>query len=90
MEEQSRRFTEMAKAFGNGMMGMPEQRTLVLNAAHPLIAYLKDAPADEETANMVIGQINDLAEMSRQTLEPERMVAFLARSNKLLTMLCGK
>ena len=26
--------------------------------------------------------------MSLQTLDPERMVAFLSRSNKLLTILC--
>ena len=36
---------------------------------------------------MVSLQVADLAEMSRQMLSPERMVAFLERSNKLLTML---
>ena len=76
VEEQSRRFTEMSKAWG-GSYNLPEKRTLVLNAAHPLI---RD----------VCEQVADLAEMSRQTLSPERMVAFLARSNKLLTELAQK
>ena len=89
VEEQSRRFTEMAKQWGNGM-GLPEKRTLVLNAAHPLIDYLKTADADSDMTEMVCSQVLDLAEMSRQMLEPERMVAFLARSNKLLTIFCGK
>ena len=89
VEEQSRRFTEMAKQWGNGM-GLPEKRTLVLNAAHPLIDYLKTADADSDMTEMVCSQVLDLAEMSRQMLEPERMVAFLQRSNKLLTIFCGK
>ncbi len=87
VEEQSRRFSEMAKQWGNGM-AMPEQRALVLNAAHPLIEYLKTADADSDMTEMVCNQVLDLAEMSRQTLDPERMVAFLSRSNKLLTILC--
>ena len=89
VEEQSRRFTEMAKQWGNGM-GLPEKRTLALNAGHPLINYLKNADADSDMTEMVCSQVLDLAEMSRQTLEPERMVAFLQRSNKLLTIFCGK
>ena len=87
VEEQSRRFSEMAKQWGNGM-AMPEQRALVLNAAHPLIEYLKTADTDSDMTEMVCNQVLDLAEMSRQTLDPERMVAFLSRSNKLLTILC--
>ena len=77
----------MAKQWGNGM-AMPEQRALVLNAAHPLIEYLKTADTDSDMTEMVCNQVLDLAEMSRQTLDPERMVAFLSRSNKLLTILC--
>ncbi len=89
VEEQSRRFSEMAKQWGNGM-SMPEQRTLILNSAHPLVSFLKDAADEDELSGMVANQILDLAEMSRQYLEPERMVAFIERSNKLLTMLAKK
>ena len=89
VEEQSRRFTEMSRAWG-GSYNLPEKRTLVLNAAHPLIRYLETADAEAELTRDVCEQVADLAEMSRQTLSPERMVAFLARSNKLLTELAQK
>ncbi len=89
VEEQSRRFTEMSRQWGGGF-SMPEKRTLVLNMAHPLIEYLKDADADGDMTEMVMGQVMDLAEMARQPLDSERMIAFLSRSNKLLTILCGK
>ena len=89
VEEQSRRFTEMSRAWG-GNFNMPEKRTLVLNSAHPLIAYLKGASVEDELTGMVCQQVADLAEMSRQTLDPERMVAFLSRSNTLLTRLCDR
>ncbi|MDY2791875.1 MAG: molecular chaperone HtpG [Eubacteriales bacterium] len=89
VEEQSRRFTEMSRAWG-GSYNLPEKRTLVLNAAHPLIRYLETADAEAELTRDVCEQVVDLAEMSRQMLSPERMVAFLARSNKLLTELAQK
>ena len=89
VEEQSRRFTEMSRAWG-GSYNLPEKRTLVLNAAHPLIRYLETADAEAELTRDVCEQVADLAEMSRQMLSPERMVAFLARSNKLLTELAQK
>lgn len=89
VEEQSRRFTEMSRQWGGGF-SMPEKRTLVLNMSHPLIEYLKDADADGDMTEMVMEQVMDLAEMARQPLDSERMIAFLSRSNKLLTILCGK
>ncbi|MBQ2955051.1 MAG: molecular chaperone HtpG [Clostridia bacterium] len=89
VEEQSRRFTEMSRQWGRDF-SMPEKRTLVLNTAHPLIEYLKDADADSDMTEMVMSQVMDLAEMARQPLDSERMIAFLSRSNKLLTILCGK
>ena len=79
----------MSRQWGGGY-NLPEQRTLVLNAAHPLIDYLKDADADSDMTEMVMSQVMDLAEMARQPLDSERMIAFLSRSNKLLTFLCGK
>ena len=87
VEEQSRRFTEMAKHWGGGM-GMPERRTLVINASHPLTQYIIAADPDSDMTKMVLNQVMDLAEMSRQTLQPERMVSFLERTGKLLTLAC--
>ncbi len=89
VEEQSRRFAEMSRQWGRDF-NMPEMRTLVLNSAHPLIEYLKGADAADDMTEMVCNQVMDLAEMARQPLDSERMIAFLSRSNKLLTILCGK
>ena len=89
VEEQSRRFSEMSRNWGGGF-SMPEKRTLVLNNKHPLVSFLKGAPEDEETTQMVCCQIMDLAEMSRQPLESERMVQFLKRSSQLLSRLAEK
>ena len=89
VEEQSRRFSEMSRNWGGGF-SMPEKRTLVLNSKHPLVSFLKGAPEDEETTQMVCCQIMDLAEMSRQPLESERMVQFLKRSSQLLSRLAEK
>ena len=89
VEEQSRRFTEMSRQWG-GNFNLPEKRTLVLNTAHPLIEYLETADADSDMTEMVMNQVMDLAEMARQPLDSERMIAFLSRSNKLLTIFCGK
>ena len=88
VEEQSRRFSEMSRAFGGGYQ-MPEQKTLVLNAKHPLVKYLETA-GDGERAKLVAQQIMDLAEMARNPLESERMVAFLKRSSELLTLAVDK
>ena len=48
------------------------------------MAYLNGDSADEETRKLVCEQIVDLAEMARQPLVAERMVAFLRRSNQIL------
>ena len=89
VEEQSRRFAEMSKAWGGGF-SMPEKRSLTLNGKHPLIAFLEKGDGDGQLREKVAQQVYDLAEMARQPLESERMVAFLRRSNELLTLLSQK
>jgi hypothetical protein len=76
VEEQSRRFSEMSKVFGGYQM--PERRSLVLNARHPLVKHLETAAVSEMTTK-IAQQILDLAEMARSPLESDRMVAFLKR-----------
>ena len=83
VEEQTRRFSEMSRQWGGGM-NMPEKRTLTLNAKHPLVSFLRTSE-DEETRKLVCEQIMDLAEMARQPLVAERMVAFLKRSTVILS-----
>ena len=89
VDEQNRRFAEMSARWGGMDMTLPEKRTLVLNAKHPLVKWLKIAGDSELTAS-VCAQVADLAEMARQPLVADRMVEFLKRSNELLTMMIEK
>ena len=86
VDEQTRRFADMSRAWGEKGFGMPEKKTLALNAKHPLIKHLEES-GDVELDQLLCQQVADLAEMARSPLESERMVAFLKRSNELLTRL---
>ena len=86
VDEQSRRMSEMSRMWGDRGFKMPEQKTLTLNTRHPLIQHLEKS-TDPELDTLLCEQIVDLAEMARSPLESERMVAFLKRSNELLTRL---
>ncbi|MEG0985230.1 MAG: molecular chaperone HtpG [Clostridia bacterium] len=86
VDEQSRRFSDMSKVWGNQGFSMPVTRTLALNAKHPLIQYLERS-TDPALDQMIVEQVADLAEMARSPLEEGRMVAFLKRSTELLTKL---
>ena len=62
------------------------ERTLVLNAQHPLVKNLAGRPQDD-TAKDICLQLTDLAEMAQQPLPAERMNAFLTRTMRLMTEL---
>ncbi len=84
-EEQSRRFTEMSKLYGQDFK-MPEQYTLVLNEASPVVQGILSAPEGEKR-DLMIQQLYDLARMSTRPLEKDEVTAFLGRSHKLLELL---
>ena len=81
---------EMMKQYG--MMGMDpsmfggEGETLVLNANHPLVKALLENTR-EECFDMICEQLYDMASISHSTLSPERMSAFIKRSNELMLKL---
>lgn len=90
ISEESRRIQEMMKQYG--MMGMDpsmfggEGETLVLNANHPLVKELLENN-HEELFDMICEQLYDLASISHSPLSPERMSAFIKRSNELMLKL---
>ena len=81
---------EMMKMYG--MYGMDpsmfgqEGQTLVLHAKHPLVQYVEANPEGENTA-IFCEQLYDLAELAHAPLKPERMSAFIERSNKLMEII---
>ena len=90
LSEESRRMQEMAKMFG-GMENMeamfPEERTLVLNSAHPLYKTLASlAESDPDRAHLLAEHVYDLARIAQQPLAAADMTAFLARSAKIMEL----
>ena len=90
ISEESRRMQEMMKQYG--MIGMDpsmfggEGETLVLNANHPLVKELLEN-SHEECFDMICEHLYDMASISHSPLSPERMSAFIKRSNELMLKL---
>lgn len=99
LSEESRRMQDMSMMYGGGMdmMNMfPSEETMVLNKNNNLVQLLfklDTAPDKKEDVKLICEQIYDLAMMSHKQLETNAMTNFIARSNKILTLLaqekCG-
>jgi molecular chaperone HtpG len=92
LNEQHRRFKEMTHMMGGGQGEMADlfaDHTLMVNAASPAIDKVLKLQDDgnRETAGLLIEQIYDLAMLSHQAIDKDRMAAFLERSSKLLGMI---
>ena len=89
VSEESRRMQEMMRMYGMGgdtsMFGA-EGQTLILNISHPLVQAVLAAPEGEMTPR-ICEQLYDLALLSHGSLSPERMTAFISRSNELMMKL---
>ena len=89
--EEQRRMAEMMKAysFGNGNNPFGDSKsgeTLVLNANNSLVKYVLDNPEGENTET-VCCQLYDLAVLANRPLDAEELTKFVARSNKILSMI---
>ncbi|MCI8402681.1 MAG: molecular chaperone HtpG [Lachnospiraceae bacterium] len=86
VSEESRRMQEMFRMYamgGDASMFGAEGQTLILNVSHPLVqAVLQDK--DGEMTPAICEQLYDLALLSHGSLSPERMTAFISRSNELM------
>lgn len=87
-DEQSRRFKEMSRIYGE-KFPMPDRFTLVLNRRNPTVRTLA-AREEGEVTDLLCKQIYDLARMSAQPLESEEITAFIARSQKLVSMVADE
>ena len=86
-DEQSRRFKEMSRMYGQdyGMFG--QRFTLVLNRRNATVQALAKRDPEDEVTVMLCQQAYDLARMAAQPLEADELTAFMTRSQKLLGML---
>ncbi len=83
-DEQSRRFKEMSRLYGE-KFPMPDRFTLVLNRRNPTVRALA-AREEDDVTQLLCKQIYDLARMSAQPLESGEITEFIARSQKLVSM----
>ena len=92
LSEEARRMQEMMEMYG--MMGMDpsmfgaaaESMTLILNANNNLVQYVLANPEGENTP-LFCEQLFDLALLANKPLAPEQMSKFIARSNKIMSLL---
>ena len=93
VSEETRRMQDMMKMYSMGGMdpsifgGTGE--TLVLNANHPLVQYVL-SHKDGENTDKICQQLYDLASLSHGPISPERMTAFVDRSNEIMLLLSGE
>ena len=89
LSEEARRMQDMMKMYSaNGMGGMelPDVgQTLVLNANNDLVQYLL-ANKDGEHSDMFCKQLYDLAMISHQPLQADKMTEFINRSNEIMML----
>ena len=77
----------MYSANGMGGMDLGEMgQTLVLNANNELVKYLL-ANKEGDNTELFCKQLYDLALISHQPLEAEKMSEFIARSNEIMMLL---
>jgi len=91
LSEQMRRFKEMTRMIGNKEGGeLFGEHTLLVNSSSPVVRSLERLAevGESEKAELMARQVYDLAMLSHQDFDKERMEQFLERSNKLLEMLC--
>ncbi len=90
LSEEARRMQDMMKMYaanGMGGMGMSDMgQTLVLNANNELVQYLL-AHKEGDHTELFCKQLYDLALISHQPLEPDKMSEFVARSNEIMMLL---
>lgn len=89
ISEQSRRMEEMMRLYSMGGMNlgsMPQEATLTVNTASPLIAKLT-ATEDGERREKIASYLWQLALLSQRKLSAEELNAFLASSYDLIGIL---
>ncbi len=98
LPENVRRIQEMMAMMQQQQAEFPEEHTLVVNTAHPLIqnlaklsqgSIIQDSGSSPsgETAKLICQHVYDLALMSQKGFNAEGMKAFVERSNHVLTAL---
>ena len=84
-DEQIRRFNDMGRLYGRSEYSMPAKYSVVLNSRCKTVKKLAEREKDERSL-LLTRQLVDLAELSRQPLEAEKMTEFIRRSMEIVAM----
>ena len=84
-DEQTRRFNDMGRLYGRSEFNMPAKYSVVLNSRSATIQKLAAREQDERSL-LLARQLYDLAELSRQPLEAEKMTEFIRRSMEIVAI----
>ena len=84
-DEQTRRFNDMGRIYGRSEFTMPAKYDVVLNSRSKTIVRLSEREKDERSL-LLAKQLFDLAELSRQPLEAEKMTEFIRRSMEIVDL----
>jgi molecular chaperone HtpG len=98
LPESARRMQELMAMMQQQQMQFPEEHTLLVNTAHPLIQNLinisqgsvisgSGSSPSAELANQICEYVYDLALMAQKGFDAEGMKSFTERSNQVLTRL---
>ena len=82
-DEQTRRFNDMGRIYGRSEYTMPAKYSVVLNSRNKTVKKLASREKDERSL-LLTRQLYDLAELSRQPLEVEKMTEFIRRSMEIV------
>lgn len=88
IDEQSRRFSEMMRAYaaggvGDGIPDMPEKSTVVVNLESPIIKRI-EASDDEDKSKKLVKQAYMMALLSSRQLTADEMTEFIETTVELL------
>lgn len=84
-DEQTRRFSDMSRIYGRNEFAMPSKFSVVLNSRSATVKKLSEREKDERSV-LLTRQLMDLAELSRQPLEAEKMTEFIRRSMEIVEL----
>ena len=85
INEEMRRFSDMAARYGGGFAAPSPEGKLVLNGSSPVVAKLADM--EEEKAEAVASYVYDLALLAAGNLDENRTREFFKNSAKVLSMI---
>ena len=84
-DEQMRRFSDMSRIYGKNEFAMPSKYSVVINSRSNTVKKLAAREKDERSM-LLTRQLMDLAELSRQPLEAEKMTEFIRRSMEIVEL----